>query len=130
MHCARPVKPRTSKTRVNSGSRLSPPVTPATAPLVVEPASVSAGMPPLLLLMLDRQVVRAMQGKAPGAGRGLFSFRALSGKPVRVRQVPCGQCFDVPYCRLRPGVAVCPRCLDHGGLTMRKRSLLFLSLLV
>ena len=37
---------------MHSGSRLSPPVTPAPAPLVVEPASVSAGMLPLLLLLL------------------------------------------------------------------------------
>ena len=33
----------TTRARMHSGSRLSPPVTPATAPLVVEPASRSAG---------------------------------------------------------------------------------------
>jgi len=33
---------------------------------------VSAGMLPLLLLLLDRQVAPAVQGRAPGAGRGLF----------------------------------------------------------
>src|SRR5580765_6633268 len=74
MHCARPVKPRTSRTRVNSGSRLSPPVTPATAPLVVEPASVSAGMLPLLPLLLDRQVAQMCEEEPPAQAGG-FLFR-------------------------------------------------------
>src|SRR5580765_2896682 len=84
MRCARPVKPRTSRTRVNSGSRLSPPVTPATAPLVVEPASVSAGMLPLLLLLLDRQVAPAVEEKPPAQAGGFFRSEALSGKPPSV----------------------------------------------
>src|SRR5262245_27082476 len=43
MHCARQTPPRTTRARMHSGSRWSPAVTPATAPLVVEPASKSAG---------------------------------------------------------------------------------------
>src|SRR5258706_3280004 len=114
MHCARPVKPRTSRTRVNSGSRLSPPVTPGTAPLVVEPASVSAGMLPLLLLLLDRQVAQLCKEEPPAQAGGFFCSERSREAPLRVRQVPCVQCFDVPYCRLRQDVAVCPPCLDHG----------------
>src|ERR1700674_1068068 len=101
MHCARPAKPRTSRTRVNSGSRLSPPVTPATALLVVEPASVSAGMLPLLLLLLDRQVAQLCNEEPPAQAGGFFVPSAFGKAPLRVRQVPCAQCFDVPYCRLR-----------------------------
>ena len=60
MHCARPVPPRTTKATVRFGSSLSPAVTSLaaalTAALVAEPASRSAGMLPLLLLLLDRQV--------------------------------------------------------------------------
>src|SRR5215510_450108 len=43
MRCARPASPRTTRDRTRSGSRWSPTVTPAPAPLVVEPASRSAG---------------------------------------------------------------------------------------
>jgi hypothetical protein len=48
MRCARPAPPRTTRARIRSGSSLSPPVMPAPAPLVVEPASRSAGSGTLL----------------------------------------------------------------------------------
>jgi hypothetical protein len=50
-------------------------VTPATAPLVVEPASVSAGMLPLLLLLLDRQVAPQRCKEEPPAQAGGSLFR-------------------------------------------------------
>ena len=51
---------------------MSPPVTPATALLVVEPASVSAGMLPLLPLLLDRQVAQLCKEEPPAQAGGFF----------------------------------------------------------
>jgi hypothetical protein len=57
-------------------------VTPATAPLVVEPASVSAGMLPLLLLLLDRQVAQLCKEKPPAQAGGFLSRTAMLGNRV------------------------------------------------
>src|SRR5262247_1454264 len=60
MRCARPAPPRTTRTRTRSGSRWSPTVTPAPAPLVVEPASRSAGrLDPAVLEGDFTEMVRA-----------------------------------------------------------------------
>src|SRR5688500_13104512 len=64
MRCARPAPPRITKLRIRCGSSLSPPVTLATAPPVVEPACRSAGRPVLLH-------EREPPGCYPGA---LFSY--------------------------------------------------------
>src|SRR5688572_30800421 len=60
MRCARPAPPRTTRARIRSGSSLSPPVTPAAAPLVVERASRSTGR-------LDPAALAGAPGLCPGA---------------------------------------------------------------
>src|SRR3954463_16777673 len=70
MRCARPVTRRTTRARTRSGSRSSPPVTPATVRLVVEPASRS----------VDRLDAAGLQGGPCQAGR------ATVGGPCQARR--------------------------------------------
>ena len=70
----RPAPPRTTRARIRSGSRLSPPVTPAPAPLVVEPASRSAG-----------KLAPCCMSKSPRRRPGAFFVRHLRGR----RAVSC-----------------------------------------
>ena len=72
---------------------MSPPVTSLaqvlTAALVAEPASVSAGMLPLLLLLLDRQVAQLCKEEPPAQAGGFSACRvAREQLPEPAFQVP------------------------------------------
>ena len=123
MRCARPATPRTSRTRMHSGSRLVSSGDPGNgAPWWWSQRPVSAGMLPLLLLLLDRQVAPAVPRKSPRRRPGAFLFRSAFRKaPPCLAKSLADNTLNVPYCRLRQRWQPISRCLDHGGPTMRKR---------
>src|SRR5215470_14161821 len=73
MHCARPATPRTSRTRMHSGSRWSPTATVLAAPpLGVEPACRSAGKLKQQIVQLRKGLVhRVLRAGADGVERFL-----------------------------------------------------------